>query len=84
MPVQVRRMMVLASLKTVAVGLAIGLLASLGLGGAMRGLLFGVQPTSPAVYAAAIAVLAGAAALASWFAAGRVARITPMDALRTE
>ncbi len=84
MPEQVRRMMVLASLKTVAVGIAIGLLASLGLGGALRGMLFGVQATSPAIYAAAVVVLASAAALASWFAAGRAARITPMDALRTE
>ena len=84
LPAQVRRMMVFASLKTVAAGLAIGVAASLGLGGVMRGLLFGVAPTSPAVYAASILVLTSAAALASWFAAGRAARITPMDALRTE
>ena len=84
LPERVRRMMVLASLKLVALGLVVGLVASLGLSGVLRGLLFGVAPTSPTVYAACAVLFVLAAALASWAAAGRAARITPMDALRIE
>ena len=84
LPGRVRTMVVAASLKLVAVGLAVGLVASLGLGGALRGMLFGVTPTSPTVYAACVVVLTLATVAASWLAAGRAARITPMDALRVE
>ena len=83
-PRGVRRMMVVASLKFVAVGLVVGLAASLSLAGVLRGLLFGVTPTSPAVYVACVIVLTLAAGLAGWVAAGRASRITPMDALRVE
>ena len=84
MPDRVRRMMMMTSLKLVAVGLAVGLALSLSLAEVLRGLLFGVTPTSPAVYAACAVVLSLAAALAGWVAAGRASRITPMDALRVE
>ena len=82
MPDRVRRMMMMASLKLVAVGLAVGLALSLTVSEVLRGLLFGVTPTSPAVYAACAVVLSLSAALAGWVAAGRASRITPMDALR--
>ena len=84
MPDRVRRMMMMASLKLVGVGLAVGLALCLTVAEALRGLLFGVTPTSPAVYAACAVVLSLAAALAGWVAAGRASRITPMDALRVE
>ena len=84
MPERVRRMMMMASLKLVAVGLAVGLALSLTVAEVLRGLLFGVTPTSPAVYAACAVVLSLAAGLAGWVAAGRASRITPMDALRME
>ena len=84
MPDRVRRMMMMASLKLVAVGLAVGLALCLSLAEVLGGLLFGVTPTSPAVYAACAVVLSLAAALAGWVAAGRASRITPMDALRVE
>ena len=81
---QVRRQIVAGSLKLVAVGLAIGVLASLGPSAVVRGLVYGIAPTSPPVYLSAAALLASAATLASWLAAGRAVRITPMDALRVE
>ena len=84
MPDRVRRMMMMASLKLVAVGLAVGLALCLTVAEVLRGLLFGVTPTSPAVYAACAVVLSLTSALAGWVAAGRVSRITPMDALRVE
>ena len=84
MPERVRRMMMMASLKLVAVGLGVGLALSLTVAEVLRGLLFGVTPTSPVVYAACAVVLSLAACLAGWVAAGRASRITPMDALRVE
>lgn len=84
MPDRVRRMMMMASLKLVAVGLAVGLALSLTVAEVLRGVLFGVTPTSPGVYAACAVVLSLAAGLAGWVAAGRASRITPMDALRME
>lgn len=84
MPERIRRMMMLASLKLVAAGLAVGLALSLTVSEVLRGLLFGVTPTSPGVYAACAVVLSLAACLAGWVAAGRASRITPMDALRME
>ena len=84
LPDRVRRMMVVASLKLVAIGLVVGLAVSLSLAEVLRGLLFGVTPTSPTVYVACVVVLSSAAGLAGWVAAGRASRITPMDALRVE
>ena len=81
---QVRRQVVAGSLKLVAVGLAIGVSASLVASAVVRGLVYGIAPTSPPVYLSAAALLASAATLASWLAAGRAVRITPMDALRVE
>lgn len=83
-PAKVRRMMVTGTLKLVVAGLCVGLIGSLGAGNALRGVLFGVTPADPAVYVAGAVLLILAAAGASWIASSRVARITPMNALRVE
>ncbi len=77
-------MVVGRSAALVGVGLAIGLVAALGLGRLAAGLLFGVAPADPASLAAAVAVLGGAAAVAAYLPARRAARIDPMAALRSE
>ena len=81
---QVRRMVVAGGMKPVALGLVLGIAVSLIAAGMLRGLLFGVAPVSPVVHVAAAALLAGAAALASWLAARRAAAIEPLAALRVE
>jgi ABC-type antimicrobial peptide transport system permease subunit len=65
-------------------GLAVGLAASLGAGGLMRDLLYGIKPLDPAVYAAVAATLLAVAGLACILPAWRASRLDPMQALRTE
>ena len=83
-PTRVRRMMVAGTLKLVVAGLFIGLIGSLGAGGVLRGILFGVTPANPVVYVVGAVLLILAAAGASWVASSRAAKITPMNALRVE
>jgi ABC-type antimicrobial peptide transport system permease subunit len=66
------------------VGIAIGLVFSVGAGSLMRGLLFGVRSWDASVLCAVVGVLAAAALLASYLPARRAASVNPMDALRAE
>ena len=83
-PEDIRRMMVVGSLKTVAFGIVIGVGVSLGLAGLVRGVLFGVAPTNPAVYVGSALLLVLAGGAASWLATRQATRITPLDALRVQ
>ena len=70
------------------VGLAIGLLITLGLAGAagegIQNVLFGVSPLDPLAYAAVAALIALVSLAASFFPARRATRVDPMIALRAE
>jgi ABC-type antimicrobial peptide transport system permease subunit len=68
----------------VAVGLAIGLLAALGGGQVIAGVLYGVSPRDPIAIAAAVSVLACAAVLAVLAPARRATRVDPVTILRQE
>ncbi|MDE0178499.1 MAG: ADOP family duplicated permease [Gammaproteobacteria bacterium] len=83
-PAKVRRTIMQETAKLLAIGLGLGLLASLAAGDALRGVLYGVAPTNPLVYLVGAGLLVFAALLASWIAAGRAIRLEPMDALRIE
>ena len=68
----------------VAAGGAFGIAASLGLGGLVEGLLFGVEGTDLIALLAAPALLALVAVLAAWVPARRASRVDPVRALRSE
>jgi putative ABC transport system permease protein len=68
----------------VVVGLAAGVAVALFLGEAIRGLLFGVQPTDPLTIAGVGVVLLVAGALACLIPARRAASTDAIAALRFE
>jgi ABC-type antimicrobial peptide transport system permease subunit len=67
-----------------ALGVVAGLAVAVAAGRALAGLLYGVGPAHPPTLLAVSAVLLGAAALASWVPARRVARTDPAEVLRAE
>ena len=66
------------------VGVALGALASVGVGRLLESLLYGVSGIDPIAYVAAIGVLLGAAGLANLLPALAAARVDPVRALRSE
>ena len=66
------------------VGIAVGLLGSIGAATLIRGLLFGVRSWDAATLIAVSGVLAISALLASYVPARRAAKVDPMVALRCE
>jgi len=71
-----------ATLKMSAAGVMAGVALALALGRVMQAVLFGITPSDPVTYVAAVAVLLAVAALAAWLPARRTARINPAAALR--
>ncbi len=65
-------------------GILAGFAGSLVLSRLLRGLLFGVKPTDPVTFAAAVAGLFVVAMLACYIPARRAMRVNPMVALRRE
>jgi predicted permease len=78
----VQRFVIGRSLRLLGGGLVLGTAASAVLTRALGGLLFGVEPTSPAAYAVAATALCLVALVASWIPARRAARLDPLIALR--
>ncbi len=78
----VERLILAQGMRPVFVGLALGLLISLGAMRALASLLYGVSPTDPPTLATVASVLLAAAALAGYLPARRASRIDPMAALR--
>lgn len=71
-------------LKLVSIGLALGLLGSLGAGRAINNQLYRVTWFDPFVLTAVICALLTAATLACWLPARRATRVNPIEALRSE
>jgi predicted permease len=73
-----------SGLKLVFVGLVLGLGAAFVLTRFVSALLFNVQPTDPATFAAVAVILLVVAILACWLPARRASKVDPIVALRTE
>ena len=72
------------ALMLVAIGLVIGVLASLAVTKTAASLLYELKPNDPLTIALATLLLAAVAALAGYIPARRAARVDPMMALREE
>jgi predicted permease len=72
------------ALRFVGVGLAAGVVLSLGASRLLRVLLFGVSATDPLTYGAVCIIFGGVGVLACYVPARRVTQINPLVALRTE
>jgi putative ABC transport system permease protein len=81
-PRDVLKLVVAQGVKLMALGLAIGLVAALGLTRWLETLLFGVETTDLPTYVAISTLLAAVALAACYLPARRATRIDPMVALR--
>jgi predicted permease len=80
----VTRMVLAQGMAVVGAGALLGLVAALGLSGAMGSLLYGIDTHDPLTFLAVPLLLAGVALLACWLPARRAAKVDPMVALRSE
>jgi predicted permease len=81
---EVTRMFVRHGVVLAAIGIAIGLVAAIGIMRVMSTLLFEVSPVDPVTYATVALTLIAATAAASYVPALRATAVDPVDALRAE
>jgi ABC-type antimicrobial peptide transport system permease subunit len=81
---QVKRLVVLQSVRLAALGVGLGLVAAVASTRVLASLLFEVSPTDPRVLALVAVALVGLAAAASYVPARRASRVDPAEALRAE
>jgi predicted permease len=65
-------------------GVALGLLAAVGLARYVESLLYGLEPWDPVTMAGAVALMLAVAILAGWWPARKASRLDPMSALRAD
>jgi ABC-type antimicrobial peptide transport system permease subunit len=79
---RIARMVVGEGLALTAIGVVIGIGASVAAGRLLSTLLFGVGAVDPVTLTGVVAMLGTVAAIASWLPARRAARVDPLTAIR--
>jgi ABC-type antimicrobial peptide transport system permease subunit len=77
-------MVIAAGIKPVLVGLALGILAVLGLSKVLANLVFAVSASDPATLAGVTLMFGGVSLAALYFPARRATKIDPLNILRTD
>jgi predicted permease len=80
----VLKLVLRSGMSLAALGVGLGLLASIGVGSVLGAYLYGVSPLDPAAYAVAALVLLSVAAVANLVPALRASRVSPIAALHYE
>ena len=83
-PGSVARMIVRQGGLVALAGIVVGLGTAFAGSRLIESLLYGVSPRDPGVFAATTLILLGVALLACWLPARRAARLSPLEALRTD
>ena len=83
-PANVVRMVLGEGVRTMFIGIAIGLASALLLARAVAHLLYGIAPSDPLTFVAVPVILAAVGLLACWIPARRATRVDPLIALRYE
>jgi ABC-type antimicrobial peptide transport system permease subunit len=68
----------------IGVGLAVGLLAALGMTGLLEGMVYGIEATDPVTFVAVPALFLIVSLVATWIPAARASRTEPSAALTAE
>jgi predicted permease len=79
---RISRMVIGEGLVLTAIGVVVGLVASVIGGRLVTSLLFGVSASDPLTMVGVVAILAAVAAVASWIPARRAGRVDPLVAMR--
>jgi predicted permease len=78
------RLVVREGMRLSLVGIAIGLLAAVGLGAVLSAVLYGITPAEIGVFGSVTALLVVVSALACYLPARRATRVDPLVALRSQ
>lgn len=81
---EVEALVVGGALRLAAIGIVVGLASAAAVSRILTGLLYEIAPWDVASYGGSVAVLALVAAIASWIPARRAARVSPVEALRSD
>ena len=81
-PVDVVAMVIREGVGLIAIGVALGVGASLALTRTIRGMLFEVTPSDPLTFVLVVTALVVVALAASYLPARRATRVDPMQSLR--
>jgi predicted permease len=80
----VRGMVLRQGLAVVGPAIIVGAVASVGLAGLLRSMVFGISTSDPVTFAMVGVVLASTAVMACWIPARRASGVDPIEAIRVE